>query len=203
MANGRHFVRLFTFAQEGHDPNWFREHLLYEARAYALRIFEPLIIPGLLQTEDYARVAIATEGSGDPEADLKLRMDRQRILTRKNPPRLHVLLDEGVLDRPVGGAKVMREQLARLLEVSEQPDVVVRVYPRSAGYYLGLTGAFKIMSCDPEGDIAYTEAAEGGRLVLDGPGVRRFVVRFDEIGADCLSRSASRDLIKRVMEEMR
>ncbi|MEV5704695.1 helix-turn-helix transcriptional regulator [Actinoallomurus sp. NPDC052274] len=203
---GGHFLRLLTFARLNHDPNWFKEHLFYEARARMLRIFEPLIIPGLLQTEDYARLAIVAEAGGaseKTEADLKLRMDRQGLLTRKDPPRLHVLLDEGVLDRPVGGPDIMRRQLARLLEVSELPNIVLRVRPRSAGYHVGLMGAFKIMTCAPEGEVAYTEAAEGGRLVLDGTGVARFVTRFDDIGAECLSRSASREMLKRAMEAMR
>jgi hypothetical protein len=65
-----------------------------------------------------------------------------------------------------------------------------------------LAGAFKIMTCDPEGDVAYTEASEGGRVVLDAKDVRRFNVRFEEIGADALGRAASRDLMQRVMEAM-
>ncbi|MCO5999523.1 helix-turn-helix domain-containing protein [Actinoallomurus rhizosphaericola] len=200
---GGHFLRLLTFARLNHDPNWFKEHLFYEARAYMLRVFEPLVIPGLLQTEDYARTVLMAEDAEDIAADLQVRFARQEILNRKNPPRVHVLLDEGVIDRQVGGPGIMRDQLAHLLTISEPGGpVTLRVVPRSAGYHRGLMGAFKIMTCDPEGDIAYTEAAEGGRLVLDGAGVKRFVVRFDEIGADALSRSASRELIKRVMEEI-
>jgi transcriptional regulator with XRE-family HTH domain len=201
---GGHFLRLLTFARLNHDPNWFKEHLLYEARARVLRIFEPLIVPGLFQTEDYARTVLVAEGAEDVATDLQIRITRQEILHRKNPPRVHVLLDEGVIDRQVGGPSIMRDQLTHLLAVSEPGGpVTVRAVPRSAGYHRGLKGAFKIMTCDPEGDIAYTEASEGGRLVLDGTGVARFVTRFDEIGADALSRSTSRDLIKRVMEEIR
>lgn len=203
---GGHFLRLLTYARLSHDPNWFRAHLDYEARARALRIFEPLIVPGLLQIEEYARIAIVTEAGGhseEVETKLRLRMARQECLARPTPPRLHVLLDQGVIDRPVGGPAVMRAQLARLLEVADLPNVVVRVIPRSAGYHIGLEGAFKIMTCVPEGDVAYTEAAEGGRLVLDSAGVQGFAVRFDEIGADALSRSASRELIEHVREGMR
>jgi transcriptional regulator with XRE-family HTH domain len=197
-----HFLRLLNFARLNHDPNWFMEHLAYEARSRVLHIFEPLIIPGLLQTPEYARVTIGAEGGEDVDTAVQTRMARQDILTRKQPPRLHVLLDECVLDRPVGGPAIMRAQLSRLLEVGDLSNVVIRVFPRQAGYHLGLTGAFKIMTCEPEGDIAYTEASEGGRLVLDGAGVARFTLRFDEIGSECLSRSASRDMIKRAMESM-
>lgn len=202
---GGHFVRLLQYARLNHDPNWFRAHLEYEQRARALRIFEPLIIPGLLQTEAYARTLITMEAGGETErakADLKLRMARQAILTGENPPRVHVLLDQGVIDRPVGGPAVMRAQLAHLAEVATLPNVYLRAFPRSSGAHPGLMGAFKIMTCIPEGDVAYTDASEGGRLVLDTLGVDRFAVRFEAIGADCLSRAESRDLIRQVMESM-
>lgn len=202
-GTGGHFVRIFKYARRNHDPNWFVEHLHYEERAHTLRLFEPLIIPGLLQTAEYAGVAISAEGSADVERAVKTRMARQAILTKKAPPRLTVLLDECVIDRPAGGPDVMRAQLARLLEVSNLPNVTIRIFPRSAGYHLGLTGAFKVMGCDPEGDVAYTEASEGGRLVLDGTDVRRAAVRFEEIGADALGRTASRDLIRQAMEVMK
>jgi transcriptional regulator with XRE-family HTH domain len=198
-TNG-HFVRIFKYARRNHDPNWYTEHLHYEERARSLRIWEPLKIPGLLQTPEYARVAIATEGWDDVDGAVSERMSRQAVLTRKNPPRMLVILDEGVIDRPVGGAEVMREQLRRLLEVSALPGVTLRVAPRRMGYHPGLAGAFKVMECVPEGDVTYTEASEGGRVVLDGGDVQKFVVRFEEIGADAMSRPESRDLIKRVME---
>lgn len=201
-TNG-HFLRLLTFARLNHDPNWFREHIELEARALTLKIFEPLVVPGLLQTPDYARVALAAGSAPDIERALEARLARQEILTRPNPPRTWALLDEGVIDRPVGGPKVMRAQLAHLLEMSELPQVVLRILPRTAGYHVGLDGGFKIMLVSPEGEVAYTEAAEGGRLVLDGSGVQRFALRFDQIGADALGRAGSRELITQVMESMR
>lgn len=200
-TNG-HFVRIFTFARRDHNPNWYVEHLHYEARAHTVRIFEPLKVPGLLQTEDYARVAISTEGNADVDQAVAERMARQAIMNKNPPPRMSVLLDECVIDRPVGGREIMRAQLARLLEISRLPNVTIRVAPRSIGFHLGLAGAFKLMGCDPEGDVGYTEACEGGRLILDNGEARRLVVRFEEVGADALSRSASRDLIQRAMEAM-
>jgi transcriptional regulator with XRE-family HTH domain len=194
-----HFARIFRYARGNHDPNWFVEHLHYEQRARAIRLFEPLIVPGLLQTPDYARVAISTEGSTDVERDVKARMTRQAILTRT---RLIVLLDECVIDRPVGGPSIMREQLVRLLEISQFPNVIIQIAPRRVGFHLGMAGAFKIMECEPEGDVAYTEASEGGRLALDHADVQKFVVRFEEIGADSLPRSESREMIQRAMENM-
>jgi transcriptional regulator with XRE-family HTH domain len=201
-TNG-HFVRIFTFARRDHNPNWYVEHLHYEARAHTVRMFEGLTVPGLLQTEDYARVAISAEGDADVDKAVADRMARQAILTRNPPTRLSFLLDECVIDRPVGGPAVMRAQLARLLELSSLPNVTIRIVPRDLGYHLGLSGSFKVMGCDPEGDVGYSEACEGGRLILDNGEARRLVVRFEEIGADALSRSASRDVIQRAMETMK
>lgn len=199
---GKHFSRILNFARRNHDTNWFTEHLIYEERADTIKTFEPLVVPGLLQTEDYARVTIGTEGSSDVDRAVKIRLARQERLTRAKPPRLYVLLDECVIDRPVGGPEVMRAQLARLLEFSRLPNVTLRVVRRGTGYHLGLRGAFKIMTVRPEGDVAYTEASEGGRLELDSAAVRRAVLRFDEIGADALNRAESRNLLERVRESM-
>lgn len=200
-TNG-HFSRIFRYARGNHDPNWFMESLHYMERARSMRIFEPMVVPGLLQTPEYAQIAISMEGSADVDRAVKARMARQSTLTRKNPPRITFLLDECVIDRPVGGPEAMRRQLERILEISQLPNVIIRVVPRRVGYHLGVDGALKIMECEPEGYVAYAEASEGGRLVLDGADVRRFVVRFEEIGADALPRLESRELIQQVMENM-
>lgn len=197
-----HFTRIFIYAQTAHVPDWFREHLVYEQRAHTVRIFEPLAVPGLFQTPEYARTALTAGGVQDIEQALAARLDRQKIFTRPNPPRAWVLFDEGVIDRPVGGKAVMCEQLAHLLEMSKLPHVVVRIVPRVVGYHMGLDGAFKTMSVMPEGDVAYTEASEGGRLVLDAQGVARFALRFEQIGADALGRTASRERIAEALESM-
>lgn len=106
------------------------------------------------------------------------------------------------LDCPVGGPDVMRAQLAHLLDLSNQPNVSVRVVPRSAGAHVGLDGAFKVMTVD-EGDVAYTEAHGGGRLVLSAQEVRSFSVRYDRVGVKALPEEASRNLIREIMEDMK
>jgi hypothetical protein len=91
--------------------------------------------------------------------------------------------------------------VARLLEVSDLPNATVRVVPRDAGAHVGLGGAFKIMTVT-EGNVAYVEATGGGRLVMDAAEVRSFDVKYEQIGADALSRSSSRSLIADIMETM-
>jgi transcriptional regulator with XRE-family HTH domain len=203
-----HFQRLLRYARAGHEPDWFREHLKYEARATTIKVYELAVVPGLLQTEEYARLLFTAAGSKDPEAQVQARMRRQEALEKSDPLQLWVLLDQGVIDRCVGDPpeidndrKVMKAQLTRLLEVSEWRNISLRVVPRSVGFHDGIAGAFKVLTI-PECDVAYTEATGGGRLSLDASDVCNFVVAFDRVGAEALNRRASRDLIKRAMEAM-
>jgi hypothetical protein len=201
VLNG-HFSRLLRYARARHDADWFAQHVAYERRATVMRIYEALIVPGLLQTEEYAR-ALLTAGQvvKDVDAAVAARMKRQAVLTREDPPLLWALLNQSILDQPVGGPEVMRAQLARLLEVSGLPNVVIRVVPRSLGAHVGLDGSFTITTVD-EGDVAYMEAVGGGRLSLDRAEIRRYGVRYDRIGADALSRDSTRSLIEQAMENM-
>lgn len=199
---GGHFSRLFRYARLGHDPDWFKQHLPLEFQAEELRIFEVCVIPGLLQTEDYARALFKAGGAADPDSETRIRMDRQRALKRSDPPMLWVLLDEQVIRRPVGGHEVMSHQLQRLLELEQLPYITIQVIPVSAGFHVGLEGAFKIMTVDGV-DHAYTEAAEGGRLAVSATDVRSFRLRFDRIRATAWPVYLSRKLIKRTMEALR
>ena len=112
------------------------------------------------------------------------------------------MLDQGVIDQPVGSPEIMHEQLAHLVEMARLPNVSVRVAPRGIGAHPGRDGSFKIMTVG-DSDIAYTEACGGGRLVADATEVRSFRVRFDQIGDRALPVDASLDLIQRTMEELR
>jgi hypothetical protein len=129
-------------------------------------------------------------------------MKRQEALSSTPPPQVWIMLDQGVIDQPVGSPKIMYEQLARLLELARLPNISVRVVPRNIGGHPGRDGSFKIMTVDGA-DVAYTEACGGGRLVVDGTEVRSFRVRFDRIGDRALSVDASIGLIQQVMEELR
>ncbi|MFG2006095.1 helix-turn-helix transcriptional regulator [Spirillospora sp. NPDC048911] len=186
-------------AKTGHDPDWFRAHLEFEARASALRIYELGVMPGLLQIEEYARALFVAAGSKDVDGQVAKRMERQRLLTKEDPPLLWILLAEPVLDWEVGGADVLRKQLARLLQITERPNVVLRVVPKSAGAHLGLSGAFKIMKV-AGANLAYTEAMGGGRLVQGASEVGVFEEWYDRIGAKALPECSSRSLITRKLE---
>ncbi len=197
-----HFGRMLKYAREGHSPDWFREHLGYEARARQLKIYELAMVPGLLQTEAYACYQFTEAGLRDIEGQVAARMTRQEILSKQSPPFIWVLLDEGVVDRPMGGPEVMREQLAKLLELSMLPHVSIRVVPKSAGWHFGLEGAFKVMTVETS-DVVYTEANGGGRLALSTLEVEAFAVRYDKIGVKAMPEGSSRALIEELMEAMR
>jgi hypothetical protein len=196
-----HFTRQLRYARCCHEPTWRRTRCEYEARSQTIKVFEPMVVPGLFQTPEYARTLVRTAGSPDVESDVLARMARQEVLVRDPLPDVQALLDESVLDRPVGGPGVMRPQLAYLLELTELPNVAIRIVPRSAGAYPGLHGPFEVFSV-LEGPVAYAEAHGGGRLILDPDEIESLDATFVRIGTDALPREASRDRIRQVMEAM-
>ncbi|MCW2904265.1 MAG: transcriptional regulator, family [Streptosporangiaceae bacterium] len=202
FATKGHFHRILTYARLNHDPDWFRQYTAYEARASMLKIYEGQLVPGLLQTPDYARVCLLAGRIPDLDAAVAARMARQEILTGRDAAETWVLIDEAVLHRRVGGADIMRAQLARLVEIADVPHVTIRVIPWSAGAHQGMDGAFKVITVR-EGDVAFVEAPNGGRLILPGSEVRAFAVRYDRIGAKALPEDSSRSLLARLMESMK
>jgi DNA-binding XRE family transcriptional regulator len=199
---GGHFARLLHFARLGHNPDWHKDHLNIEARSDVIKSYEALVVPGLLQIPEYARALIAAGGEPDVDGLVEERMARQVILTREPPPMLWVLLTQNVLDWPVGGPEVMRAQLARLLEASDQPNIGIRVVPRASGAQAGANGSFKLLS-GPAGEFAYTDSPGGGRLVPTVAEVKTFALRYDRIGMHALPEDQSRDMIRQAMEALR
>jgi transcriptional regulator with XRE-family HTH domain len=185
-------------------PGWFQPWADIEAQAATLRSYEPLLVPGLLQTEDYAR-AILSAGPGADEDKLDeqvaARMDRQAILAGAEAPQMWCVLDEAVLHRAVGGAKAMRAQLEHLARAAERPRTTIQVIPASAGAHAGLLGAFVIAVRDGSPGMVYLETAAEGQAT-DSPAVVAHVAfRFDCLRSEALPRAASRDLIVKVAED--
>lgn len=197
------FGLLVWYASIGHDPQWFAQYVELEQRSGLIRIYEALLIPGLLQNEDYARALLMSGIEPAPEAVLTDRMQRQALLARSPAPHLTVILSQNALDWPVGSSEVMRAQLARLLEVAEAPNIVIRVVPRQAGAFPGLNGSFQLLSGDGFGEVAYTEAPGSGRLVSSPSDVRTYSVRYERISAVALTEGPSLDLIRQTMEAIK
>lgn len=192
-------------------PEGFDVYVGLEEAATSLSSYQSDIIPGLLQTDDYAREIVRTHIRGisddDLEGRVRLRNQRQTLLTRAtDPPTFSVTLSEAVLRRPVGGRSVMRQQLAHLVYVSEQPNVSIRVTPFSAGMHPGvMTGPFIILRFPLNGDGIDTEPptvyADGftGGLYLDKPKeVEQYEEAFQGIWSASLDEQASRRLLSEV-----
>jgi transcriptional regulator with XRE-family HTH domain len=144
-------------------PAWFTAYVSLETDARILRVYEPQYVPGLLQTHGYARAVLRAGFPNDSEEDLQrrveLRLRRQSLLDRPDPPTLWVVMEEAVLHRAVGGPEVMREQIDRLLEASEQEHISIDVVPFSAGAHVGACAPFTYFRFEePElPDIVYSE----------------------------------------------
>ena len=205
LCNGL-YMRLAGIARKsnGPIPGWFADWVEIEAKATSLRWWEPLLIPGLLQTEDYARAVLSTRphtSADEIEELVTARLARQALLARADPPLLYVLLDEGVLHRPVGMPEVMAVQLARLADLSEQTCVTLQVIPYSAGAHIGLQGGFAIADLPDLPGIVFLDSVADGQTVEDVAIVSQVTQRFDALRAEALPRGASRDMIRKVAEE--
>lgn len=196
---GGHFARLLWFAQTGHDPDWFKQYVQYEEAAEIIKVYSGKAIPVLLQTEAYAQAVVWSAGrTREAGAESKARMKRQGILSRTDAPHVWILIDQEALECPVGSDEVMRDQMRRLLDIGDNPRLIVRLVPRSAGPHPGHDGSFQILKVRGR-DIAYASAQIGGRLIELGDETASLGIKFDQIGALALSRAASRELIERTM----
>jgi hypothetical protein len=197
-------------------PAWFDLYVGLEAAASQMSWYEAELVPGLFQTKDYARTLISgdhpEEGEAEIERRVQLRMARQAILGRPiNPPVLRVALSETVLRRPVGGAEAMVAQLGQLAEVSELPNVTLRVIPFSAGFHLGmLTGSFTVLrfplnggGTETEPDTVYSELFTGAIYLDKASEIERYNGAFGEIWEAALDDDRSRDRIWHAAEELR
>jgi transcriptional regulator with XRE-family HTH domain len=182
-------------------PTWFEAFVGLESEAVRLRDFQPLVMPGLLQTEEYARAVLrAAPNAGsteDIERQVALRMDRQAILAQPSPPDLWVVLSESVLRADVGGPAVMRAQLRRLLEVAERPNVTLQVLPFSNAAHVDPISPFTILEFPEAADptVVYLEHLTGCLFLETLDEIRRYTVVFDHLRAEALGIGQSADLI--------
>jgi transcriptional regulator with XRE-family HTH domain len=192
--------RGWAFDIRKHLPQEFHRFLNWETALVACRQFETLLIPGLLQTQEYARALISgiTPDLTEEEVERRVmaRITRQQILTRTKPPQLHVILDAGVLERPVGGSQVMRGQLRRLTEVAQASNITIQILPKSVGASPALEGPFSILTLpDPIPDIVYAEGAGPSTYFEDRDNVRSYTLRFGILTEQSLPQAKSVKMI--------
>jgi DNA-binding XRE family transcriptional regulator len=175
-------------------PSWVQDWAAKETEAATLRWFEPLVVPGLLQTEDYARAICQTRfgvGSEEIEERVAARLKRQEVLMRDKPPALWVILDEWVLRRPVGSRHVMLEQVGRLAEAARQPSIAIEIIPVSVGAHEGLAGAFTLADFEDAPSVGYREAAGRGQYMEDRDELASLELTWATLRGDTLPRKAS------------
>lgn len=188
-------------------PGWFQAWPDHESHARRLRNFELVIVPGLLQTEAYARAVLRTRvGATEEELDeaVAARLERQQILERKQPPQLWALIDEAALRRPVGGTEVMTEQLNFLALAATRPHVVLQVIPLDAGAHEGLRGGAFVLADFEEGStLGYQDTAIAGQIVEGASEIEALAVTWDTLRLEALPRSASLGLVEEVAQTWR
>lgn len=203
--------QVVTLAKDAARPNWWESYALtrelagliaLEAEACEKRVWEPSLVPGLLQVPGYAREVI-TSGPDylDPERVeqlVRVRLERQKALWRENPLRVVAVIDEAVLRRVIGSEDVMREQLAHLAGMAEHPHVVVRVLRDRAGAHPGMTGPFTILRfpAEVDGDIVYCEGPAGAVYAEKPAELERSRRAFSQLSALALPPGETLDLLR-------
>ncbi len=169
-------------------PEWFSLYVDLEPAAAVIRKYEAELIPGLLQTPEYAwaiyRAAVADDSDAEIERRVAVRMERQAILDRAKPPRLHVVLNEAAILREVGGADVMADQVAKLRKAAARPAVTIDVLPLGAGAHTAMSGPFTILDFPAPADdpsAVYLETASSAAYLQKPADLARYNAIFDQV----------------------
>jgi Domain of unknown function (DUF5753) len=209
-VTGQRMENLMQLARETREKPWWHEysdlrldHAAYEAEASSILLFSPMILPGLLQTADYARAIIRAIRFDLPPEEIErlveFRMKRQTLLTDPNAPTLWAVIDEAVLCRMIGDSKIMHHQLKSLIEITSLPNVTLQLLPFSGGAHAGLDGPFYIIRfLEPtDRDIVYFEHTGREHYLDDPETIKLHLSLFDHIRAAALKPD---DSIKRLID---
>jgi hypothetical protein len=189
-------------------PQWFRTYVDLESAATLIRTYEGQFVPGLLQTDDYMRAVVRgahlDESSEEVGRRVRLRMARQTLLTREQPPRLWAVVDEAALRRPVGGRDVMRGQLERLLDASKLPNVTLQVLPFDTGAHSAMVGAFSILRfADRElPDVVYLEHLTSALYLDKRDQVERYLDVMELLCVDSEPPAKTVDLLTKILNKL-
>ncbi|GIH14614.1 transcriptional regulator [Rugosimonospora africana] len=194
-------------------PDAYETFIGFEAEATSIRTYEAQVVPGLLQTAEYASAVmhafVPSDRSEVIEQRVAVRMARQAVLTRQPPPQLWAILDEDVLRRPVGGPDVLRRQLLRLIQASEQSMVTIQILPFSVGAHPGLAGSFMVLEFAGSGagsgagtsagvsdqPLVYSEGLTGGVFRSKPDDLRSYLDSFEALRAAAMTPVESMEAI--------
>jgi transcriptional regulator with XRE-family HTH domain len=212
-------ARLLDLAREANTPGWwqaygdvlttwFQNYLDLEQAAELIRTYEIQFVPGLLQTDAYARAVImlghvaASQAEIDLRADL--RMARQQLLSRPDPPRLWAVLDEAVLRRPIGGIDVLREQIESLLEATKMPSVRLQVIPFESGGHAAAGGAFSILRFPHQDlpDVVYLEHLTSGLYLEKREDIDMYAEAVGRLFIEAEPPSRTPEILRKVLRDL-
>ena len=200
------FGRLYDGMIAESHPSWFGPRVLLEDKAACVHEWEIRGIPGLLQTRSYASAVIRACRPYDIEEELEreaaARIERQNILIRDDPPKLWVVLGEGVLRQAVGGARVMREQLGHLLSLAEAQGIVLQVLPFAVIDAPGVDGPAALFEFEDSPPVAYLEGWGSGRVLKDPREVAAIATALSMIKGCALSPIDSAQLMTKIRSEL-
>jgi hypothetical protein len=189
-------------------PSWFRTAVGLEESASLIRSYQPQVVPGLLQTEGYIKAITAASFPAAPqdftERAVALRLARQQLLARPEPPEYWVVMDETVLRRPIGGPQVMREQLACLIEATQRPKVTIQVIPFAAGWHPALHGMFNIyrFAASEVPDVVYGESLTGAFYLNKPDEAARYTEALDQMCAQAASPEQTAAILRDTLKEI-
>lgn len=181
---------------------WFVGWVDAEGKAHTLRIWQPIMFPGILQTPAYTRALFAVTGMDDDQIDdyVQSRLNRQAILGRPEPPSVVIVLDELVLHRLIGTPETMREQIEHVIELSKRINVHVHILPTLTGANLGLGGPVHLATGIGSPDVLLVGALIEDQVSADPALVRRASATFDAVRGDALNRADSRNVMMEALE---
>jgi transcriptional regulator with XRE-family HTH domain len=217
-AEDAHRGELLTLLREAGQRGWlqqyrselpdvYSDYIGFEDEARSISSYQSLLIPGLLQTEDYARALLhgTLPYATDEEIENRVtaRIARQALLDREDPPKLWAIIDEAAARRLVGGREVMRVQLEKLNEAAARPSVTLQVIPFDAGPHPGMDGAFVVLEFPNAADqsIVYTESAAGGLFLEEDVEIRRYILVFEHLRAAALRPDKTTALLTAIAAE--
>jgi transcriptional regulator with XRE-family HTH domain len=219
ITDEKQTAELVALAREARKRTWWRSYsniapsslielIDYESAASSVRQFEITYIPGILQTEEYARAVLDNFYGDTPHSErvnalVELRTKRWDQLNREDAPRFSFILDEPIIHRLVGGPSVMRRQLRRLSDVAELPNVTIEIVPLTAGLHAGTNGPFEIIQLADASDeyVVYLEGARNE--ISDDPNeTRRYLERFKRIKEVSLGPADSVPLLRKTADGM-
>lgn len=215
-VRGKERTRLLELAREQNRPGLLQQHgsrlpkqlrtvIDHEDRAVAISDFQPMVVPGLLQTGGYARAVIsriANVPADEVEDRVAARLGRKRLLSRDRPPRLTYFIHESVLRLPVGGSAVMSEQLHELLRMLVRPYITLRVVPVVFGAHAGMAGPFMLMEFADFKPVAYIESETSSLFLEKPPETAAYRTILAALADAALSEGQSRDLIATIATDL-